>query len=83
MDGERGVDREGKLVKKEKEKKTSLFSKKTKKREEAINIQHSWDSLVVTHPTTNQPACGLSTAEWTGSPVLHTLWSYVLDKTKQ
>ncbi|RDH32391.1 hypothetical protein BDQ94DRAFT_160010 [Aspergillus welwitschiae] len=36
------------------------------------------DSLVVTHPTTNLPACGLSTAERTGSPVLHTLWSYVL-----
>ncbi|CAI7643748.1 unnamed protein product [Penicillium bialowiezense] len=36
------------------------------------------DSLVVTHPTTNSPACGLSTAERTGSPVLHTLWSYVL-----
>jgi hypothetical protein len=33
---------------------------------------------VVTHHTTNQPACGLSTAERTGSPVLHTLWSYVL-----
>ncbi|KAJ5674212.1 hypothetical protein N7462_009651 [Penicillium macrosclerotiorum] len=37
------------------------------------------DSLVVTHPTTNLPACGLSTAERTGSPVLHTLWSYVLE----
>ncbi|KKA20051.1 Uncharacterized protein T310_5929, partial [Rasamsonia emersonii CBS 393.64] len=37
-----------------------------------------WDSLVVTHPTTNQPACGLSTAERTGSPVFHTLWSTVL-----
>ncbi|KAJ5520915.1 hypothetical protein N7463_001368 [Penicillium fimorum] len=36
------------------------------------------DSLVVTHPTTNSPACGLSTAERTGSPVFHTLWSYVL-----
>ncbi|RAL15172.1 hypothetical protein BO97DRAFT_411929 [Aspergillus homomorphus CBS 101889] len=33
------------------------------------------DSLVVTHPTTNLPACGLSTAERTGSPVFHTLWS--------
>jgi hypothetical protein len=36
------------------------------------------DSLVVTHPTTNIPACGLSTAERTGSPVFHTLWSHVL-----
>ncbi|KAJ5406108.1 hypothetical protein N7465_007392, partial [Penicillium sp. CMV-2018d] len=35
------------------------------------------DSLVVTHPTTNSPACGLSTAERTGSPIFHTLWSYV------
>ncbi|RAH64324.1 hypothetical protein BO66DRAFT_336533, partial [Aspergillus aculeatinus CBS 121060] len=38
------------------------------------------DSLVVTHPTTNLPACGLSTAERTGSPIFHTLWSYVLDE---
>ncbi|KAJ5512843.1 hypothetical protein N7463_002395 [Penicillium fimorum] len=42
-----------------------------------IDIQAE-DSLVVTHPTTNSPACGLSTAERTGSPVFHTLWSYVL-----
>ena len=34
---------------------------------------------MVTHHTTNSPACGLSTAERTGSPVFHTLWSYVLD----
>ena len=46
-------------------------SKKTK-------TYNSRDSLVVTHPTTNRPACGLSTAERTGSPVFHTLWSYVL-----
>ncbi|KAJ5600832.1 hypothetical protein N7450_001899 [Penicillium hetheringtonii] len=39
---------------------------------------NSRDSHVVTHHTTNLPACGLSTAERTGSPVLHTLWSYVL-----
>ena len=42
------------------------------------NTFNSWDSLVVTHPTTNQPACGLSTAERTGSPVFHTLWSNVV-----
>ncbi|KAJ5554869.1 hypothetical protein N7461_003339 [Penicillium sp. DV-2018c] len=42
---------------------------------------NSEDSLVVTHPTTNSPACGLSTAERTGSPVFHTLWSYVLNNT--
>ncbi|PYH88967.1 hypothetical protein BO71DRAFT_337702, partial [Aspergillus ellipticus CBS 707.79] len=41
------------------------------------------DSLVVTHPTTNLPACGLSTAERTGSPVLHTLWSYVIVPSKE
>jgi hypothetical protein len=32
-------------------------------------------SLVVTHPTTNLPARGLSTAERTGSPGFHVLWS--------
>ncbi|KAJ5196729.1 hypothetical protein N7449_007208 [Penicillium cf. viridicatum] len=42
-----------------------------------IKTYNSEDSLVVTHPTTNSPACGLSTAERTGSPVFHTLWSYV------
>ncbi|KAJ5295065.1 hypothetical protein N7508_009886 [Penicillium antarcticum] len=41
------------------------------------------DSLVVTHLTTNLPACGLSTAERTGSPVLHTLWSYVSEKASR
>jgi hypothetical protein len=30
---------------------------------------------VVTHPTTNLPARGLSTAERTGSPGFHVLWS--------
>ncbi|KAJ6054183.1 uncharacterized protein N7446_010195 [Penicillium canescens] len=49
-----------------------LFKQKNKK------TYNSKDSLVVTHLTTNLPACGLSTAERTGSPVLHTLWSYVL-----
>ncbi|KAJ5961119.1 uncharacterized protein N7479_008269 [Penicillium vulpinum] len=44
---------------------------------------NSEDSLVVTHPTTNSPACGLSTAERTGSPVFHTLWSYVLVNTSE
>ena len=46
------------------------------------NTYNSRDSLVVTHPTTNRPACGLSTAERTGSPVFHTLWSYVLGLTE-
>ncbi|KAJ5774419.1 hypothetical protein N7457_009315 [Penicillium paradoxum] len=49
---------------------------------ESHSFWHSLgDSLVVTHPTTNSPACGLSTAERTGSPIFHTLWSYVLDVT--
>ena len=51
------------------------FRKIIKKKRKTYN---SRDSLVVTHPTTNRPACGLSTAERTGSPVFHTLWSYVL-----
>ncbi|KAJ5185865.1 hypothetical protein N7472_010705 [Penicillium cf. griseofulvum] len=44
--------------------------------QKTIKTYNSEDSLVVTHPTTNSPACGLSTAERTGSPVFHTLWSY-------
>ena len=44
---------------------------------------NSQDSHVVTHHTTNWPACGLSTAERTGSPVLHTLWSYVRDECQR
>jgi hypothetical protein len=42
------------------------------KRTKTIN---SWDSLVVTHPTTNQPAHSLSTTERTGRSVLYVLWS--------
>ena len=52
-----------------------MNSEKTKNKTKTYNSQ---DSHVVTHHTTNWPACGLSTAERTGSPVLHTLWSYVL-----
>jgi hypothetical protein len=40
-------------------------------------------SLVVTHPTTNLPARGLSTAERTGSPVFHVLWSIAEDNVKK
>ncbi|KAJ5494471.1 hypothetical protein N7463_010558 [Penicillium fimorum] len=50
------------------------------KKEEKSKTYNSEDSLVVTHPTTNSPACGLSTAERTGSPVFHTLWSYVQER---
>ncbi|KUM55938.1 hypothetical protein ACN42_g11297 [Penicillium freii] len=53
----------------------ATYSKKYAKKAKTYNSE---DSLVVTHPTTNSPACGLSTAERTGSPVFHTLWSYVL-----
>ncbi|KAJ5467538.1 hypothetical protein N7475_005290 [Penicillium sp. IBT 31633x] len=53
----------------------SFFRNTSKRKTKTYNSE---DSLVVTHPTTNSPACGLSTAERTGSPVFHTLWSYVL-----
>jgi hypothetical protein len=43
----------------------------SKKSPKTIN---SWCSLVVTHPTTIQPAHGLSVAERTGSTVFHVLW---------
>jgi hypothetical protein len=42
------------------------------KKKQSINSRYS---LAVTHPTTNQPTHGLSTAERTGSPVFHVLWS--------
>ncbi|KAJ5175669.1 uncharacterized protein N7482_001546 [Penicillium canariense] len=51
----------------------------THKKTENKKTYNSQDSHVVTHHTTNWPACGLSTAERTGSPVLHTLWSYVFE----
>jgi hypothetical protein len=38
---------------------------------------------VVTHPTTNLPARGLSTAERTGSPVFHVLWSIAKNVDKK
>ncbi|KOS47997.1 hypothetical protein ACN38_g1060 [Penicillium nordicum] len=55
------------------------MSKKSKNKK----TYNSEDSLVVTHPTTNSPACGLSTAERTGSPVFHTLWSYVVYEERE
>jgi hypothetical protein len=53
---------------------------KQKKREKGLDafwnrVQDSRYSLVVTHPTTNRPAHGLSMTERTGSPVFHVLWS--------
>jgi hypothetical protein len=42
------------------------------KRAKTIDSRYS---LVVTHPTTNRPAHGLSMTERTGSPVFHVLWS--------
>jgi hypothetical protein len=44
-------------------------------REELAKTINSRYSLVVTHPTTNQPAHGLRMAERTGSPGFHVLWS--------
>ena len=46
-------------------------------------IYNSQDSHVVTHHTTNWPVYGLSMAEQTESPVLHTLWLYVLRTCEQ
>ncbi|KAF2141585.1 hypothetical protein K452DRAFT_227841, partial [Aplosporella prunicola CBS 121167] len=40
---------------------------------------NSWDSLVVTHLTTDQPVHSLCMAERTGCPVFYDLWSYVID----
>ena len=51
-----------------------LLVKKKKAKEKTYN---SWDSLVVTHPTTNQPIWSLCMAERTGCPVIFILWSYV------
>jgi hypothetical protein len=42
---------------------------------ESTKTINSRYSLVVTHPTTNRPAHGLSITERTGSPVFHVLWS--------
>ena len=36
---------------------------------------NSWDSLVVTHPTTSQSAGGLSTGDRTGTSIFRLLWS--------
>ncbi|EGZ77592.1 hypothetical protein NEUTE2DRAFT_50704 [Neurospora tetrasperma FGSC 2509] len=38
----------------------------------------TWDSLVVTDPTTSHAIGGLSMGERTGSRVFHHLWPYVL-----
>ena len=46
-----------------------------KKKQKTYN---NWDSLVVTHPTTNQSIYGLCMAERTGCPTSRSLWSYVL-----
>jgi hypothetical protein len=48
---------------------------KTRQKCKTINSRYS---LVVTHPTTNLPAHGLSTTERTGSPVVHVLWSIAM-----
>jgi hypothetical protein len=48
-------------------------------KEKTINSQYS---LMVTHPTTNWPAHGLSVAERTGSTVFHVLWSIAKNLVK-
>ncbi|KAF2143091.1 uncharacterized protein K452DRAFT_226333, partial [Aplosporella prunicola CBS 121167] len=40
---------------------------------------NSWDSLVVTHLTTNQPVHSLNLAERTGCLAFCDLWSYVTE----
>ncbi|EGO58844.1 hypothetical protein NEUTE1DRAFT_38184, partial [Neurospora tetrasperma FGSC 2508] len=39
---------------------------------------NTWDSLVVTDPTTSQAIGSLSMGERTGSRVFYYLWSYVM-----
>jgi hypothetical protein len=51
----------------------------SKKRNSEAKTFNSRYSLVVTHPTTNLPAHGLSMTERTGSPVFHVLWSNAED----
>ncbi|EGZ70122.1 hypothetical protein NEUTE2DRAFT_67603, partial [Neurospora tetrasperma FGSC 2509] len=45
-------------------------------------IYSTWDSLVVTDPTTSQAISDLSMGERTGSRVFHYLWPYLLLMTK-
>ena len=52
---------------------------KTCRQEKKSKTINSRYSLVVTHPTTNLPAHGLSTTERTGSPAFHVLWSTAED----
>src|SRR5437016_1689101 len=61
----------------ERSKSFSFHLGKRSKMKKTINSRYS---LVVTHPTTNLPAHGLSTAERTGSPVFHVLWSIAEEK---
>jgi hypothetical protein len=50
-------------------------SKKTK-------TYNTWDSLVVTDPTTDQAVTGLSMGERTGSRIFQYLWSYVFGRLR-
>ena len=63
----------------ERSKSFSFHLGKRTKMKKTINSRYS---LVVTHPTTNLPAHGLSTAERTGSPVFHVLWSIAEEKAR-
>ena len=53
------------------------LSKNTIYKSKENKTYNSGYSLVVTHPTTNPPIWGLSTAERTGCPDFLNLWSYV------
>ena len=56
---------------------TKQGGKKEKKKGEK-KTYNTWDSLVVTDPTTSQALTGLSMGERTGSRVFQWVWSYVL-----
>ncbi|OJI96130.1 hypothetical protein ASPVEDRAFT_119942, partial [Aspergillus versicolor CBS 583.65] len=52
--------------------------------QELVSITPKSSNALGAYYTSNHvDNCGLSTAERTGSPVFHTLWSYVLNLTKQ
>src|SRR5271163_1166444 len=64
----------------QKENTNSVVVDSSCKKCKTINSRYS---LVVTHPTTNLPAHGLSTAERTGSPAFHVLWSIAEETVKK
>ena len=55
-----------------------IVPKKKNEKENPKKTYNTWDSLVVTDPTTSQALTGLSMGERTGSRVFQWVWSYVL-----